>query len=170
MLALKFRCLVRSSSTAKITACWKQKIRSSLSTPKSELGGSLALPFVDPCWACRKWQHSVIPGEDATERRLTHVVLKYVRKITWNLFWQNGLNFEWSDGTRSLFTFWEDDESQAFGSCVYIDTSGHWKSANCEQFLQGAVCHVPPSKSLKVYIKSLHLQMCVLEWKYVKGG
>lgn len=61
-----------------------------------------------------------------------------------------------------MFTFWEDDESQAFGSCVYIDTSGHWKSANCEQSLQGAVCHVPPSKSVKVYIKSLHLQMCVL--------
>uniref|UniRef100_A0A8C5U0H8 Secretory phospholipase A2 receptor n=1 Tax=Malurus cyaneus samueli TaxID=2593467 RepID=A0A8C5U0H8_9PASS len=63
----------------------------------------------------------------------------------------NGLNFEWSDGTRSLFTFWEDDESQAFGSCVYMDTSGHWKSGNCEQFLQGAVCHVPPEKKLSDY-------------------
>lgn len=63
----------------------------------------------------------------------------------------NGLNFEWSDGTRSLFTFWADDESQAFGSCVYIDTSGHWKSADCEQFLQGAVCHVPPKKKLNAY-------------------
>ncbi|KAM6077828.1 secretory phospholipase A2 receptor isoform 1-T1 [Theristicus caerulescens] len=63
----------------------------------------------------------------------------------------NGLNFEWSDGTRSLFTFWEDDESQAFGSCVYIDTSGHWKSANCDRLLQGAVCHVPPKKKLSAY-------------------
>ncbi|KAM9284675.1 LOW QUALITY PROTEIN: secretory phospholipase A2 receptor [Cariama cristata] len=62
----------------------------------------------------------------------------------------NGLNFEWSDGTRSLFTFWE-DESQAFGSCVYIDTSGHWRSANCERLLQGAVCHVPPKKKLTAY-------------------
>ncbi|XP_067155242.1 secretory phospholipase A2 receptor isoform X5 [Apteryx mantelli] len=63
----------------------------------------------------------------------------------------NGLNFEWSDGTKSLFTFWEDDESQAFGSCVYIDTLGHWKSANCERLLQGAVCHVPPKKKLTDY-------------------
>ncbi|XP_061200171.1 integrin beta-6 isoform X9 [Neopsephotus bourkii] len=63
----------------------------------------------------------------------------------------NGLNFEWSDGTRSLFTFWKDDESQAFGSCVYIDTWGHWKSANCERLLQGAVCHVPPKKKLTAY-------------------
>ncbi|KGL81862.1 Secretory phospholipase A2 receptor, partial [Tinamus guttatus] len=63
----------------------------------------------------------------------------------------NGLNFEWSDGTKSLFTFWEDDESQAFGSCVYIDTLGRWKSANCERHLQGAVCHVPPKKKLADY-------------------
>ncbi|XP_054031206.1 secretory phospholipase A2 receptor [Dryobates pubescens] len=63
----------------------------------------------------------------------------------------NGLNFEWSDGSRSLFTFWEDDESRASGSCVYIDTSGHWKTANCEQLLQGAVCHVPPKKKPTAY-------------------
>uniref|UniRef100_G1NF25 Uncharacterized protein n=1 Tax=Meleagris gallopavo TaxID=9103 RepID=G1NF25_MELGA len=63
----------------------------------------------------------------------------------------NGLNFEWSDGTRSLFTFWEDDESQALGSCVYMDTSGHWKSTSCEQILPGAVCHVPPKKKLIKY-------------------
>ncbi|XP_042730749.1 secretory phospholipase A2 receptor isoform X2 [Lagopus leucura] len=63
----------------------------------------------------------------------------------------NGLNFEWSDGTRSLFTFWEDDESQALGSCVYMDASGHWKSTSCEQLLPGAVCHVPPKKKLIEY-------------------
>ncbi|XP_064020388.1 secretory phospholipase A2 receptor [Pogoniulus pusillus] len=57
-----------------------------------------------------------------------------------------GLSFGWSDGTRSWFTFWADDESRAWGSCVYIDTSGHWKTANCERLLQGAVCHVPPEK------------------------
>lgn len=63
----------------------------------------------------------------------------------------NGLNFEWSDGTRSLFTFWEDDESQALGSCVYMDTSGRWKSTSCERLLPGAVCHVPPKKKLTEY-------------------
>lgn len=126
----------------------------------------MALPFVDPCWVFRELRHSVIPGENGT-KRLTHVVAKVYQKdnlkfvLTCNLFWQNGLNFEWSDGTRSLFTFWEDDESQAFGSCVYIDTSGHWKSANCEQFLQGAVCHVPPSKSVKVYVLNLCIYKCV---------
>ncbi|NWU96709.1 PLA2R phospholipase, partial [Upupa epops] len=63
----------------------------------------------------------------------------------------NGLHFQWSDGTRSLFTFWEDDESQALGGCVYLDTSGHWKSADCERVLRGAVCYVPPKKQLAAY-------------------
>lgn len=159
---------------AQITTCWKQQVRCSLWSPRSNLGGSLDLSFVDPSgstslWRCKR--HSVISGEDATRRRWTCMVLKHIRKIIWNLFWQNGLNFEWSDGTRSLFTFWEDDESQAFGSCVYIDTSGHWKSANCERLLQGAVCHVPPSKSEWSFMLNLCSCKCVYwQRKYMKGN
>ncbi|XP_007940043.1 secretory phospholipase A2 receptor [Orycteropus afer afer] len=55
----------------------------------------------------------------------------------------NGLNFDWSDGTKSSFTYWKDEESSSFGDCVFADTSGHWSSTACESFLQGAICHVP---------------------------
>uniref|UniRef100_A0A8C4MYA7 Phospholipase A2 receptor 1 n=1 Tax=Equus asinus asinus TaxID=83772 RepID=A0A8C4MYA7_EQUAS len=55
----------------------------------------------------------------------------------------NGLNFDWSDGTKSSFTFWKDDESSFLGDCVFADTSGRWSSAACESFLQGAICQVP---------------------------
>ncbi|XP_032492764.1 secretory phospholipase A2 receptor isoform X4 [Phocoena sinus] len=55
----------------------------------------------------------------------------------------NGLNFDWSDGTKSSFTFWKDDESSFLGDCVFADTSGHWSSTACESYLQGAICHVP---------------------------
>lgn len=55
----------------------------------------------------------------------------------------NGLNFDWSDGTKSSFTFWKDDESSILGDCVFADTSGRWSSTACESFLQGAICHVP---------------------------
>ncbi|KAK2491550.1 hypothetical protein MC885_017652 [Smutsia gigantea] len=40
----------------------------------------------------------------------------------------NGLNFDWSDGTKSSFTFWKDDESSFLGDCVFADTSGRWKT------------------------------------------
>nr|XP_035926888.1 secretory phospholipase A2 receptor isoform X2 [Halichoerus grypus] len=55
----------------------------------------------------------------------------------------NGLNFDWSDGTKSSFTFWKDDESSILGDCVFADTSGRWSSTACESFLQGAICRVP---------------------------
>ncbi|XP_027276146.1 secretory phospholipase A2 receptor [Cricetulus griseus] len=54
----------------------------------------------------------------------------------------NGLNFGWSDGTKSPFTYWKDEESALFGDCVFADTNGHWHSTACESFLQGAICHV----------------------------
>ncbi|XP_030772857.1 secretory phospholipase A2 receptor isoform X3 [Rhinopithecus roxellana] len=56
----------------------------------------------------------------------------------------NGLNFDWSDGTKSSFTFWKDEESSFHGDCVFADTNGRWHSTACESFLQGAICHVPP--------------------------
>ncbi|XP_037705175.1 secretory phospholipase A2 receptor isoform X1 [Choloepus didactylus] len=59
----------------------------------------------------------------------------------------NGLNFDWSDGTKSSFTFWKDEESSFLGDCVFADTSGHWSSTACESFLQGAICHVPTETS-----------------------
>uniref|UniRef100_A0A7N9D2Z6 Secretory phospholipase A2 receptor n=1 Tax=Macaca fascicularis TaxID=9541 RepID=A0A7N9D2Z6_MACFA len=56
----------------------------------------------------------------------------------------NGLNFDWSDGTKSSFTFWKDEESSLHGDCVFADTNGRWHSTACESFLQGAICHVLP--------------------------
>uniref|UniRef100_A0A8D1FZA3 C-type lectin domain-containing protein n=1 Tax=Sus scrofa TaxID=9823 RepID=A0A8D1FZA3_PIG len=58
------------------------------------------------------------------------------------LFTENGLHFEWSDGTKSSFSFWKDDESSFLGDCVFADTSGRWSSTACESYLQGAICQV----------------------------
>ncbi|XP_045415037.1 secretory phospholipase A2 receptor [Lemur catta] len=73
------------------------------------------------------------------------VVLNRLGHAHWiGLFTEdNGLNFDWSDGTKSSFTFWKDEESSFLGDCVFADTSGRWHSTACESFLQGAICHVP---------------------------
>ncbi|KAB1278511.1 Secretory phospholipase A2 receptor [Camelus dromedarius] len=68
----------------------------------------------------------------------------------------NGLHFDWTDGTKFSFTFWKDDESSFLGDCVFADTSGHWSSTDCESFLQGAICHVPTGR-----YKSMQLKKCV---------
>ncbi|XP_042539466.1 secretory phospholipase A2 receptor isoform X2 [Dipodomys spectabilis] len=56
----------------------------------------------------------------------------------------NGLSFDWSDGTISTFSFWEEEEPSFLGDCVFADTNGRWHTTACESFLQGAICHVPP--------------------------
>ncbi|KAM8788559.1 LOW QUALITY PROTEIN: secretory phospholipase A2 receptor [Rhynchonycteris naso] len=56
----------------------------------------------------------------------------------------NGLNFNWSDGTKSSFTFWKADESSLLGDCVFAYTNAHRSSTTCESFLQRAICHLPP--------------------------
>ncbi|XP_003341283.2 secretory phospholipase A2 receptor isoform X1 [Monodelphis domestica] len=55
----------------------------------------------------------------------------------------NGLNFEWSDGTKPYFTYWEDEESSSVGECTFVAINGRWRSTDCETLLQGAICHVP---------------------------
>ncbi|XP_062972559.1 secretory phospholipase A2 receptor [Elgaria multicarinata webbii] len=63
----------------------------------------------------------------------------------------NGLNFEWSDGTKPFLTFWTDEESQTSGNCVYIDISGRWRSTDCETLLNGAICHNSPKSKPMEY-------------------
>ncbi|XP_045154042.1 secretory phospholipase A2 receptor [Echinops telfairi] len=55
----------------------------------------------------------------------------------------DGLHFDWSDGAKSSFTHWKDEESAFLGDCVFADTSGRWSSTACGSLLQGAICHVP---------------------------
>ncbi|KAM7316514.1 hypothetical protein ACRRTK_024245 [Alexandromys fortis] len=55
----------------------------------------------------------------------------------------NGLTFDWSDGTKSPFTYWKDEEPTFRGDCVFADTSGRWHRTACESLLQGAICRVP---------------------------
>ncbi|KAM3876716.1 secretory phospholipase A2 receptor [Diretmus argenteus] len=59
----------------------------------------------------------------------------------------NGFNYQWSDGSDTVYTHWdeaEDDEDLATGECVYMDVSGGWRRTDCDMPLPGALCHVPP--------------------------
>ncbi|XP_053155223.1 secretory phospholipase A2 receptor [Hemicordylus capensis] len=63
----------------------------------------------------------------------------------------DGLSFQWSDGTKPFLMFWEDEESQTSGRCVYIDINGRWRRTSCETLLNGAVCHIPPKRKPTEY-------------------
>ena len=90
------------------------------------------------------WKYKSVREVRAAQIALGDAVL--AKKLWLHFPPQNGLNFDWSDGTKSSFTFWKDDESSILGDCVFADTSGRWSSTACESFLQGAICHVPTGR------------------------
>ncbi|XP_062962552.1 LOW QUALITY PROTEIN: secretory phospholipase A2 receptor [Cynocephalus volans] len=94
---------------------------------------------------CLKHGAELVSITDQYQQSFLTVILSRLGHAHWiGLFTtDNGLNFDWSDGTKSSFTFWKDEESSFLGDCVFADTSGRWHSTDCESFLQGAICHVP---------------------------
>ncbi|XP_028662247.1 secretory phospholipase A2 receptor [Erpetoichthys calabaricus] len=60
---------------------------------------------------------------------------------------QNGINYQWLDGSDSLFTHWGSEiEEDVFTNCVYMDIDGTWKPEDCETQLGGALCQVLPER------------------------
>lgn len=94
--------------------------------------------------ACRMHGADLASITDSFHQAFLTVVLNRLGHAHWIGLstTENGLNFGWSDGTKSPFTYWKDEESAFLGDCVFADTNGHWHSTACESFLQGAICHV----------------------------
>ncbi|XP_053369707.1 secretory phospholipase A2 receptor [Clarias gariepinus] len=68
----------------------------------------------------------------------------------------DGINYGWIDGRDNMFTHWDtvDDDSEdssfVLGNCVYMDITGGWRRAECDMPLSGALCYVPPPKSIAI--------------------
>ncbi|KAM8876938.1 secretory phospholipase A2 receptor [Synchiropus picturatus] len=62
----------------------------------------------------------------------------------------SGVNYHWSDGSDTVYTHWDaadDEDDFVLGECVYMDVNGGWRRADCETWLPGALCHVPPPRN-----------------------
>ncbi|XP_023658454.2 secretory phospholipase A2 receptor [Paramormyrops kingsleyae] len=62
----------------------------------------------------------------------------------------DGISYRWSDDSDTAFMHWDsgdDEDEDTLGDCVYMDITGAWKRADCEETLQGALCQAPPPKS-----------------------
>ncbi|XP_039184359.1 secretory phospholipase A2 receptor isoform X3 [Crotalus tigris] len=101
---------------------------------------------------CKKNGAELVSITDYYHQAFLTVIINRVGYAHWiGLFTSDdGLPFEWSDGTRPFFTFWGEEETQSPGHCAYIDTNGHWKNTDCEKLLSGAICHISPkNKSME---------------------
>lgn len=62
---------------------------------------------------------------------------------------QDGISYQWSDGTEGSFTYWEvsnyyPEGPMGEGGCVTMDVTGRWKEEECDREISGAVCYTPP--------------------------
>ncbi|KAG8432379.1 hypothetical protein GDO86_016859, partial [Hymenochirus boettgeri] len=63
---------------------------------------------------------------------------------------ENGHSYEWTDGSRSLFTAWNDEEFPSNGKCSYVGINGRWRTGDCNKELPGAVCLLANNKSTEI--------------------
>ncbi|XP_036600274.1 secretory phospholipase A2 receptor isoform X1 [Trichosurus vulpecula] len=95
--------------------------------------------------ACMESGAELVSITDQFHQSFLTVIINRLGHAHWiGLFTSdNGLNFEWSDGTKPYFTYWEDEESSSVGACTFVATNGRWRRTDCETPLRGAICHVP---------------------------
>ncbi|XP_075994638.1 secretory phospholipase A2 receptor [Genypterus blacodes] len=82
----------------------------------------------------------------------------------------NGINYQWSDGSDTVFTHWDasdDEDDFVTGECVYMDVSGGWRRADCDAPLPGALCHIPPPRS-KAFVT--YEVVCPSTWVTFSNG
>nr|XP_055039953.1 secretory phospholipase A2 receptor isoform X1 [Misgurnus anguillicaudatus] len=65
----------------------------------------------------------------------------------------DGISYQWSDGTEGSFTYWEvsnyyPEGPLGEGGCITMDVTGRWKEEECDRKISGAICYTPPPKSI----------------------
>ncbi|XP_061669890.1 secretory phospholipase A2 receptor [Syngnathoides biaculeatus] len=97
--------------------------------------------------ACIDNDSDLVSVTDAYHQAFLTVLVNRLGVPHWiGLYSQDsGINYQWSDGSDTVYTHWDSAEDDFdTGECVYMDVNGGWRRADCETFLPGALCHVPP--------------------------
>ncbi|XP_018091326.1 secretory phospholipase A2 receptor [Xenopus laevis] len=94
--------------------------------------------------SCQNFGGDLASITDQYHQAFLTVIANRIGQSHWIGFFSpdNGHQFEWTDGSKSLFTAWHNEESLSDGNCAYIGTDGYWRGGDCNTELQGAVCLV----------------------------
>ncbi|XP_062972567.1 lymphocyte antigen 75 [Elgaria multicarinata webbii] len=61
----------------------------------------------------------------------------------------DGIHYHWSDKKHISFSHWSEEDGDLLDSCVYLDTDGFWKTADCNTEKPGTVCYLPGNETTK---------------------
>ncbi|KAM4697888.1 secretory phospholipase A2 receptor [Rhinophrynus dorsalis] len=111
------------------------------------------MTWYDATRMCQEYGAHMVSVTDQYHQAFLTIIVNRLGYSHWIGFFSpnNGRHFEWSDGSRSMFTAWEDEDSPSDGDCVYVDTDGYWRSEDCSAELQGAACLISNETKLPDY-------------------
>ncbi|XP_075036882.1 secretory phospholipase A2 receptor [Mixophyes fleayi] len=101
------------------------------------------MSWYDASMICQKYGDNLVSIVDLYHHGFVTIIVHRLGYSHWIGYYRDSHrdDFEWTDGSRSLFAAWQDAESpQSDGNCVFIDTNGYWRTETCYTELQGAVC------------------------------
>ncbi|RXN22317.1 secretory phospholipase A2 receptor-like protein [Labeo rohita] len=105
--------------------------------------------------ACLERGASLVSITDAFHQAYLTVLVKRLEAPHWIGLYStdDGISYQWSDGSEVSFTYWEvsnyyPEGPMGDGGCVSMDVNGRWKDVECDMLLSGAICYIPPPKSI----------------------
>lgn len=66
---------------------------------------------------------------------------------------QDGVHYHWSDRKHVSLSRWSEEDEDLVDDCVYLDSDGFWKTAECYSEKPGMICYLPGSMNPHLPLK-----------------
>ncbi|TRY88119.1 hypothetical protein DNTS_031499 [Danionella cerebrum] len=142
-----------NSHNFRLTGMWQDDACTENNNSYLIIRGNLS--WYDAQAACVTKGAELVSITDAFQQAYLTVLINRLGEAYWIGLYSadDDISHQWSDGSEGSFTFWEEsnyypDGPTGDGGCVFMDVNGRWKDGECDMSLSGAICYIPPPKSI----------------------